>query len=565
MKRISLWIVLLGWAMAPTAPAWGEGKTGFLVIAPDRGFLGNQEVDALFDAFKKEYPAALARVGRDYQETERGYAAYLRQAVSVLQTDGASEIVALPLFFSASDPTLKKAMPHLSHYFSGKPIRWAPAMSESYLASQILLDRVDALSQNASEERLVVVGIGAADEESERAMRAEMERHLQYVLRYRPFREARVGVYYDRDVRSDLRESKNKGVDDQIIQMAARRGRMLLVPFFIGPKFDGQMVLTRWVGSKFEEMNVVYNAEEIFPHPNLLLWMKKSANAFLPVMPDRVGIVMMPHGATQPWNDAVEAVVAPLKSRYPVEMAYGMADPVTIRNAVARLETAGVRRIIFVRMYGLSEQMKAESDYILGLSDVLSTHVHGHDAAPPPDQLRSATTFHTFGGYEEDPALSTILLDRILEISRKPEEETVILVAHGAGEDKMDAQWRTVMNTHVARLRSSTLGKNFRAIRAITLREDWPEKREAAVAELANMIREGKGDGGRVLLISHRLHGAGPYRGLLTAAGIAEADYAFNGKGFAPHPVLTKWLERGIAQVASEMEGAQETAQVVVP
>ncbi|MER3425500.1 MAG: hypothetical protein C4293_21950 [Nitrospiraceae bacterium] len=44
-----------------TAAHGREHAAGFLVIAPDRGFLGNQEIRAVFDEFKSAYPrSALA-------------------------------------------------------------------------------------------------------------------------------------------------------------------------------------------------------------------------------------------------------------------------------------------------------------------------------------------------------------------------------------------------------------------------------------------------------------------------------------------------------------------------
>ncbi|WDT82733.1 MAG: hypothetical protein MPW14_25430 (plasmid) [Candidatus Manganitrophus sp.] len=131
---------------------------------------------------------------------------------------------------------------------------------------------------------------------------------------------------------------------------------------------------------KFKEIDLTYAGEEIVPHPNLLLWLKKTANAYLPSSPERTGVVIMPHGATQPYNDAVEAAVAPLRARYRIEMAYGMADSETIQQAVSRLEADGIDRIIFVRMYSLSDQFKETTDYILGLSKDL--HSHGDHEGP---------------------------------------------------------------------------------------------------------------------------------------------------------------------------------------
>lgn len=78
-----------------------ENRTGFLVVAPDRGFLGNQEIQAVFQEFKKSYtPASLAFIGRDYNGVGTEYSAYLSRAIEELRQAGTSEIVSIPLFLS---------------------------------------------------------------------------------------------------------------------------------------------------------------------------------------------------------------------------------------------------------------------------------------------------------------------------------------------------------------------------------------------------------------------------------------------------------------------------------
>lgn len=552
MKRLMMAAILISLFCRPGTGLAAPAKTGFLVVAPDRGFLGNQEVQVLFDEFKKDYPAALGLVGRDYNGLESEYSVYLRRAVDELKKDGVTEIVAIPLFLSPVDPILRKVTPHLASYASGETIRWAAPMRESYLTSQILLDRAERLSRDPESERLIVIGVGAVDEEGETALRTDLESLVGYVKRYRTFKETGVGVYYDRDAEKGLWEKKNRAVDEMVTRTAAKKGRTLVIPFFIGPKFDSHMSLTRWIGDKWKDLDVAYDGEEILPHPNMLLWLKKSANAYLPTSPKETGVVIMPHGATQPWNDAVEEAIAPLRPRYRIEMAYGMGDPETIRQAVSRLEEQGVRRIIFVRMYALSDQLKEETDYILGLSDAPPGHDHG-GVSPP--QVRSAALFTTFGGYEEDPALAEILHDRIMEVSRDPARETVILVAHGAGDDEADARWLSVMNRQIERLRKDPHCGKLKGLLAATVREDWPGKREKAMAQLKETIEEAKRQG-TVLLISHRLRGAGPYRALLEGVGIKnKEDYEINGKGFVPHPVITRWLEKGIEREMTAMSG----------
>lgn len=520
-------------------------KTAFLVLAPDRGFLGNQEIQHLFEDFEKEYPAGLALAGRRYDGVDNEYAVYLKQAIQSLKGRGFSEIVVLPLFLSASDPVLLTVVQHLPAYAAGIPVRFAAAMSESHLTAQILLDQVTEASRHPEQEHVVILGAGALNEADETAMRADLAPLTAYVKAYHPFKTVELGIYYDRSAEAALKEKKNQAVDDLVMQTAAKKGHTIVVPFLIGPKFDTQMSMTRWLSSKFKEFDLSFVDQDILQHPNLLLWLKKTANAYLPASPQQTGVVIMPHGATQPYNDVVEQVIAPLQSAYRIEMAYGMGDPFVIQRAVSRLEAKGVRRIVFVRLYSLSDQMKGLTDYILGLSDSLSDS-HSHDeASSPPHQVRSSALFSTFGGYEEDPAVAEILHERVREISREPSNETVILVAHGAGSDEADTKWLEIMGGHADRLRQLSKPA-FRAIKTATVREDWPEKRGAAVAKLKDMIQEGK-QGGRVLLISNRLYGGGPYEKFLEDAGLKKgADYEMNAQGFAPHPVITRWLAAGI-------------------
>jgi len=309
-------------------------------------------------------------------------------------------------------------------------------------------------------------------------------------------------------------------------------------------------------------LDVVYSGEEIFPHPNILLWLKKTANQVLPTSSNQIGVVIMPHGATQPYNDVVEQTIKPLKSRYKIEMAYGMGDAGVIQQAISRLEDQGIRQIIFVRMYALSDQMKQMTDWILGISNTPpgDHHHHGHNLAPP-SQVRSAAVFSTFGGYEENPDIAGILNERIIELSEDPSKETVILVAHGAGDDESDAKWLSVMLDHVERIKNMTKSR-FRDIKVATVREDWPKERKQAVAQLKEMIQKGN-HAGRVLLISNRLYGAGPYKNLLEEVGLKEgADYVINRKGFAPHPVLTRWLDEGIGRTIQAMSHEKPNKQV---
>ncbi len=500
----------------------------------------------MFDEFVQHYaPTTLAFVGRDYNGMGSEYSDYLRRALADLQRGGATDIVVIPLFVSAADPVLKKVVAHLPSYAHTGTIRWAEPMVSSHLIRQIPLDHALAASQNPEQERPLLVGFGATDEAGEAAMRRDLERYLAYVMRYLSLREATAVLYYDRAAPDA--EQKNKAADQVIVETAAKKGRTLLILATIGPKFDQTTALTRWFGNKLRDWDVAYAAEELLPHPNVLLWLKKTANAFLPASPNEIGVVIMPHGVTQPWNDAVEHAIAPLRSRYRIEMAYGMGDPSVIQSAVERLERQGSRRIVFVRLYPLAHHLKHRIEYLLGLSD--SPEPEGrhseHDReTTPPAQIRSAVLFTTFGGYEEDSGIAEALHERIQEISRDPSQETVILVAHGDKHDEDNAHWLSIMPANIERLKRDPHCARLGAILAGTVREDWPELRERAVAEIRNLIAA-QAKTGRVLVIADRLYGAGPYRTLFDGL-----EYVLNDKGLV-HPALTHWLETRIQEAVS--------------
>lgn len=84
-------------------------------------------------------------------------------------------------------------------------------------------------------------------------------------------------------------------------QMAAKKERTLALLATLGPKFDHAMSLTSSFTQKFSDMDVVLSPEELVPHPNVLRWLKQTANSYVPASEFEIGVVIMPHGANQIW------------------------------------------------------------------------------------------------------------------------------------------------------------------------------------------------------------------------------------------------------------------------
>ena len=514
-------------------------QIGFLVLATDRGFVGNNETLSVFQKFEKEYLAKIIFVGRKYDGLNSNYSGYIQNAFSSFDELSISKVVILPLFLSKYNHIYQEVKKHLPAYNFKGQINWAEPMSTSYLTAQILFDRVKKISSNPSQEKLVILGRGAIDENSEQLMKKELEELSDYIKQRKIFKSIQVGIYYSYNAKEKLRALKDSKVDDMVIHTAAKKGNTLVIPFFIGPKYSNMMSLTHFFDRRFQDIDIYHNPEEILLHPNILLWMKKTANKYMPLHShEAIGVVIMPHGATQPYNDAIEKTIEPLKSNYKIEMAYGMGDALTIQNAVSKLENKGIKKIVFVRMYPRSDQLKEKTDYILGLSEKIPKQ---WDGLIPP-QIRSSSIIKTFGGYEEDNLIAGIFLERIKEISKKPSEETIILLAHGSSDDQAEILRKNKMKDHIDWIQQQ-FNPTFQNIKGVSLREDWPEKREKALSEIVNMIEEGN-KRGKVIVISNRLYGSGPYKHFLKGL-----NFEMNSKGLAPHPNLTRWLEKGIKSV----------------
>jgi hypothetical protein len=409
-------------------------------------------------------------------------------------------------------------------------------MSGSYLIAQILLDSVNKLSKNPTEENLLLVGRGAIDEKSEKLIKEELEQLVNYIKKRKTYKSVQVGVYYSYNADEKIRKTKDNEVDEMVIHAAAKTGRTLLVPFVIGPKYSHMMSFTHFVERRFEDIDLIYHSDEILLHPNVLIWMKKAANAHIPISNNNpIGVVVMPHGATKPYNDAIEKTIEPLKKKYQVEMAYGMGDSISLQNAISNLEGKGIKRIVFVRMYPSSDQFKEKTDYILGLDSRVPEQWDGLI----PSQVRTSAIINTFGGYEEDSLIAGIFLDRIKEVSKNPTEETIILLAHGGKNEQAEKLRNEKMDSHISWIQKQS-NPPFKKIIGMTLREDWPDKRAKAVKKIKKVVKEGNSSG-KVIIISNRLYGSGPYNHFLKGL-----EFEMNSKGLAPHPNLTKWLEKGI-------------------
>ncbi|MBI4522925.1 MAG: hypothetical protein HY695_03825 [Deltaproteobacteria bacterium] len=536
--RLFQFALLIAFVLLKTvvAPAGSVDSTGFLVIAPDRGYQGNQHIRNTFEDFKKGYHAALVFISLNPDDEDR-IRTKLKEGVASLKTAGARDVVILPLVLTDGDPHLKKTKKLLGHT---EGLKIAPSSGGHYLLAQILEERAKGISQEPLKERLVVVGFGATNHEEAEEIRSTLNQLIAEAKHRLPFQETQAVVLYHNAGAEKVVREENQKAQELMKSLAADKNlRTVIVPFHLGFKHTGSMQMAHIFERTLKGLPVRYvRDKEILPHANVALWLKRRANEFVSPRPEELGIVVMPHGAGEYINETLTANILPLSPRYNVEIGFGMADHETLQEALEKVAARGARRILILRLYDISLSLKGELEYLIGRAPPPKVYIGG--PAFPPPRLKTGAILYTSGGFDNDALIAEVLLDRVLEVSKDPKRETVILLAHGAGGDHEDQFWLEQLKLKASFIQERAPQK-FRAVVGATVREDWPAQRTKAVAKVRTIIEEASGDGGRVLVIADRPTGAGPYQRIL--AGL---PYTLNGKGLAPHPNLTRWIEKEI-------------------
>ena len=269
-----------------------------------------------------------------------------------------------------------------------------------------------------------------------------------------------------------------------------------------------------------------------------------------------IGVLVMAHGGDPAWNSVVEEAVAPLSASRPTALAYGMADAASLQKAVLELEAKGVRKIAVVRLFLSGDSFLLRTEKILGLApgadqrpadwDAAMDHSHHHGggammAHMDPDKmpLWKVVSVSSFAvsrqGLLEAGLGPPIMVKRALALSKDPAQESVLLIAHGVGDDKADARWRKAMAPAVAEVRKAA---GFRRVQGLTLRDDWPEAHARSVAEIKAFVGAAHRGGGRALVVPYRLYGFGPQ-----ADSISGLDIVTDDKGLLPDPSVGVWLK----------------------
>jgi len=270
---------------------------------------------------------------------------------------------------------------------------------------------------------------------------------------------------------------------------------------------------------------------------------------------DDFGVLVMAHGGGEAWNREVETMLEPLRREFPLEIAFGMADPNSIQAAASRLEQRGVEKIGVVRLFISGESWRERTEQILGLRPGAPPPPAGHDHSGPGGhdghdmslwRIDSDARFAIgMEGLTDAPEMAAVLAERASTLSTDPARESVLILAHGPEDDAENERWIAKIDARADAVRALA---PFRAVRAETLREDWPEKRAASERRIRAFVEEGMRDDGRVLVIPYRVSGFGPYARVLEGL-----SYAADERGLLPSDEVGQWVRQQAEALRSKL------------
>lgn len=293
--------------------------------------------------------------------------------------------------------------------------------------------------------------------------------------------------------------------------------------------------------------------------------------SFTSTKAQETGVLIMAHGGGEEWNQLVRDAAEPLAENYTVEFAWGMANYVTLQHAVQRLEEQGVEHIIAVPLFISSHSpIIRQTEFLLGLRETMadtpmplmhhsqkyvemtgaevdSGNYKGHMLMPPNlqpiERKADITLTHAL---DDHSVMAEILRNRILALSKTPEAETVILVAHGPNRESDNVEWIHNLESLARKIQSRQKeeGKAFKQIYSLTVRDDANESiHEQAKQQFRALVRQAN-DFGNVIVIPVFLSSGG--REKAVAERLAGLEFSWSGQTVLPDNKITEFLMRSV-------------------
>ncbi len=305
-----------------------------------------------------------------------------------------------------------------------------------------------------------------------------------------------------------------------------------------------------------------------------------------------VGVMVLAHGAGTQWNQLVTDATREIASKYPTEVAFGMALPRTMQVAIDKLEARGAKKIVVVPLFISSHSfIIRQSEYLLGVRQDLADppmvmdhgpgdgkeigggstghaghgtpagdhgghgnghgqassgghDMHGQSASLPRLTLDSEIKFTR--PLDDHPLVAQILADRIMELSKEPSKELVVLVGHGPNPEDDNKKWVADMESLADQVRElqKKSGRESKMILAMTVRDDADAAiYNQAKENLRNVVSQGSRQGTVIVIPVFLSSGSVEQKVVSRLEGLT---YTWIGKTLLPDPRINEFIRLSV-------------------
>ncbi|MCD4767625.1 MAG: hypothetical protein K8R34_14070 [Methanosarcinales archaeon] len=309
---------------------------------------------------------------------------------------------------------------------------------------------------------------------------------------------------------------------------------------------------------------------------------------------EKYGILVIAHGSpSEDWCSPVRDAVAEVDLPYPVELGFLEFVPnETINFAVERLDDAGVTKIIAIPLFISSHSSHIqEIEYVVGLRDTLpmtaedvvvegmkmertvapkgnqyaisyvsleadtgdSMQATGHSGDEEEEELVPIDTDADIiltASMDDHWLVAGIIADRTANLSDNPEDEMLVLVAHGTEEENNFAGWVNSTESLVNQARLKLTYWSDPAIGIAGTQAAFIHHNETLHPEftLRPIVDNAEGPIVVPLMVSE-----GYFTGTKIPKLLENLTYAYDSSALTPHPNVAEWIEMSAAKESTDL------------
>jgi hypothetical protein len=273
------------------------------------------------------------------------------------------------------------------------------------------------------------------------------------------------------------------------------------------------------------------------------------------------GVLLLGFAGGRDWQDALEAMTKAFTPQFPVAFAGDSADVRTIQQAVDRLQSARIKKLVVVPLYAATRSpLMEQTRYLFGIRKdpdpefFTSANLPSGYAIVRRVRLRDKLPVVLTTAPDDDPLVVDVLTSRALKLSKHPDDEALVLVGLappaapvdetvlGQGPrtrtSEIEDEYRQLLSALAERVRARGGFKSAQAavLQPAAQHQSDRQRQEAALRSLVHELSRTQ----RVLVVPYALTG-GESAPVITRA-LQGTFMRFNDKGLLPDDRMVRWV-----------------------